>query len=100
MSILGPAGSPGQFEIPLRYAVVQEGPEPKTIVTKLKWFTVVIPPGETNVPFTQIEEQLSFRDAESAATRRLCRLCWLRSRGDEGTGKEETCKEAAGASSA
>jgi hypothetical protein len=58
--ILGPAGGPGQLDVPLRYAVVQEGPEPKTIVTKLRWFTVAIPPGETNVPFMQIEEDLSF----------------------------------------
>jgi hypothetical protein len=28
--ILGPAGVPGQLEIPLRIALVQEGPEPKT----------------------------------------------------------------------
>lgn len=58
--ILGPAGGPGQFEIPLRYAVVQEGPEPKTILTKLRWFTVPIPPGVPHVPFTQIEEDISF----------------------------------------
>ena len=58
--ILGPAGGPGQIEVPLRYAVVQEGPEPKTIVTKLRWFTVAIPPGETSVAFMQIEEELSF----------------------------------------
>src|SRR5262249_4731141 len=27
--VVGPAGGPGQIEVPLRYAVVQEGPEPK-----------------------------------------------------------------------
>lgn len=58
--ILGPAGGPGQMEIPLRYAVVSEGSEPKTITTKLRWFTVVIPPGETNVAYTVVEEDLSF----------------------------------------
>ncbi len=31
--ILGPMGGPGQVGIPLRYAVVREGPQPKTIVT-------------------------------------------------------------------
>src|SRR5256885_5582013 len=32
--LLGPAGGPGQVDVPLRMAVVQEGPNPKTIVSK------------------------------------------------------------------
>src|SRR5262249_23523932 len=35
-AVVGPAGAPGQIDVPLRYAVVREGVEPKTIVTKLK----------------------------------------------------------------
>lgn len=58
--IVGPAGAPTQAEIPLRFAVVREGPEPKTIVSKLRWFKVDIPPGAANVEFTQIEDDLSF----------------------------------------
>jgi hypothetical protein len=58
--ILGPAGGPGQLDVPLRYAVVQEGTEPKTIVTKLQRTSVTIPPDQTNVMFTLIEEDLSF----------------------------------------
>ena len=58
--VLGPAGGPGQIDVPIRYAVVQEGPEPKTILTKVHWQPITIPPGETNVPFTQVEEDLSF----------------------------------------
>jgi hypothetical protein len=58
--ILGPAGGPGQFDVPLRFAVVQEGPEPKTFVTKLRWIKVDVPPGQTNVLFTVIEDELSF----------------------------------------
>ena len=58
--ILGPAGVPGQVEVPLRVAVVREGPDPKTILSKLHWFSVTVPPGETNVLFTQIEDDLSF----------------------------------------
>jgi hypothetical protein len=58
--ILGPAGVPGQIEVPVRLAVVHEGPEPKTIVTKLNRVAVTIPPGDGNVPFTMIEEDLSF----------------------------------------
>src|SRR5947207_2354550 len=32
--LLGPAGGPGQIDVPLRMAVVQEGPNPKAIVSK------------------------------------------------------------------
>jgi hypothetical protein len=58
--ILGPAGGPGSFELPLRLAVVHEGPEPKTIHTKLVRIPVTIQPGDLNVPFTYIEEDLTF----------------------------------------
>jgi hypothetical protein len=58
--VLGPAGGPGQIDVPVRYAVVEEGPDPKTIVTKVHWQSITISPGETNVPFTQVEEELSF----------------------------------------
>jgi hypothetical protein len=58
--VLGPAGASGQVDIPLRYAVVQEGPQPKTIVTKFKRIAANLPPGETNVPFSDVEENLSF----------------------------------------
>jgi hypothetical protein len=58
--VVGPAGAPAQAEVPLRYAVVREGVEPKTIVTKFRRFPVPIPPGNTNVMFTDIEEDLSF----------------------------------------
>ena len=58
--IIGPAGGPGQIEIPLRYALVQEGPEPKTIMTKLYRFPVTIGDGQTSAPFLQIEEDLAF----------------------------------------
>jgi hypothetical protein len=58
--ILGPAGGPGQIDIPLRYAVIQEGPEPKTILTKLNRFSVAISEGQTNAPFLQVEEDLTF----------------------------------------
>jgi hypothetical protein len=58
--ILGPAGAPGQIEVPVRLAVVHEGPEPKTIITKLNRVAVTIPPGDGNVSFTMIEEDLSF----------------------------------------
>jgi hypothetical protein len=58
--VLGPAGTPGQIDVPMRFAVVHEGPEPKTIVTKLQRIQVVVPEGAPNVAFTLIEEELSF----------------------------------------
>jgi hypothetical protein len=59
-AIAGPAGAPSQFDVPLRYAVVREGVEPKTIVTKFRRIPTVMPPGAGNVVFTDIEEDLSF----------------------------------------
>src|SRR6266481_6461852 len=58
--ILGPMGSPGQVDVPLRYAVVREGPQPKTVATKFKRLAVTVPPGQTHVQFVDIEEGLSF----------------------------------------
>jgi hypothetical protein len=58
--ILGPTGGPGQIDVPMRLAVVQEGVEPKTIWTKFYRVSVTVPPGQTNVPFVQIEENLTF----------------------------------------
>ena len=57
--VIGPNGGPGQIDIPLRYALVHEGPEPKTILTKLYRFPVTIGPGQTGVAFTHIEEDLT-----------------------------------------
>jgi hypothetical protein len=58
--VVGPAGGPGQLDIPLRVAVVHQGPEPKTILTRLQRVPVVVAEGQTNVPFTHIEEGLTF----------------------------------------
>jgi hypothetical protein len=58
--ILGPFGTPGSVDIPLRYAVVREGPEPKVVITKFKRTGATIPAGETHVQFIDVEEGLSF----------------------------------------
>jgi hypothetical protein len=58
--ILGPAGGPGKLDVPLRYAVVHEGPEPKTIMTKFYKVPVTIANGQTNVAFTHIDEDIAF----------------------------------------
>jgi hypothetical protein len=58
--ILGPAGVPGQVEVPMRLALVREGIEPRTIWTKLYRVPVMLPPGQSNVPFVQVEEDMTF----------------------------------------
>ena len=57
--VLGPAGSPGVVEIPLRYALVQEGPQPKTLYTKLYKFPVTVAEGQPNLAFTHLEEAMT-----------------------------------------
>jgi hypothetical protein len=57
-AIAGPAGAPGQVSAPIRYAVVQQGIQPKTIVTKFRRVPVEMSGG--NTVFTDIEEDLSF----------------------------------------
>jgi hypothetical protein len=56
--ILGPAGAPGDFTVPLRYALVQEGLQPKTIWTQFYAVPVSVPPGSSNVPWTHIQEDM------------------------------------------
>jgi hypothetical protein len=58
--ILGPMGGPGQVDIPLRYAVVREGAQPKVIVTKFKRLPVIVAPDQTHVQFVDIEEGIAF----------------------------------------
>jgi hypothetical protein len=58
--VTGPAGGPGPVDVPLRYAVVQEGPNPKTITTKFKRVGAAIPPDQSNTVFSDVEENLSF----------------------------------------
>jgi hypothetical protein len=58
--IVGPAGGPGQIDLPLRYAVVREGVAPRTIATKFKRVPADVPPGQSNVVFSDVEEDLSF----------------------------------------
>jgi hypothetical protein len=43
--IVGPAGGPGDTQLPLRYALVREGVEPKTLWSRLYVVPVTIAPG-------------------------------------------------------
>ena len=58
--LVGPAGGPGQLDVPLRYAVVKEGPEPKTVVSKFSKIQVAIPEGRPNVLFTHVDSDIAF----------------------------------------
>lgn len=59
--VIGPAGGPGQVDVPLRVAVVQETPGgTRPITTKFIRIPVSVGPNDGNVPFTHIEEALSF----------------------------------------
>jgi hypothetical protein len=57
--VVGPAGSPGTINVPLRYALVREGLEPKTLWTKLFMVPVSIPPGQLNLPWIHVEEEMT-----------------------------------------
>jgi hypothetical protein len=57
--VVGPAGAPSQITVPLRYALVREGDEQKTIWTKLFMVPITIPDGQLNVPFMHVEEEMT-----------------------------------------
>jgi hypothetical protein len=65
--VVGPAGGPGQVEVPLRIAVV-EAPTAgsKTVVTRLIRIPVTVG-NDDSTPFTHIEEGLAFPLPVSAA---------------------------------
>jgi hypothetical protein len=58
--IVGPVGAPGKVDVPLRLAVVREGPLPATILNKTYTVPVTIEPGASNVPFVQVDDTVSF----------------------------------------
>jgi len=57
---VGPVGGPGQVDIPLRFAVVRESAEARTIATKFTRVSAEVPPGQANAVFSDVEESLSF----------------------------------------
>jgi len=59
--VLGPAGGPGQVNVPLRLAVVDEKPaSSQVIVTRFILVPVTVQSSDDNPVFTHIEEGLSF----------------------------------------
>ena len=58
--ITGPAGGPGEVNVPLRIAVVQEGVNPKPIASKFARVPVTIASDNDRVTFTHVESDISF----------------------------------------
>lgn len=58
--LLGDAGSPGTVNLPIRVAVVEEGPTPRTVTTRMFNVPVTIPPGENQATFTVVEDTVTF----------------------------------------
>ncbi|MFG1351701.1 hypothetical protein [Xanthobacter autotrophicus] len=58
--LMGEKGGPGQVKVPIRIAVVQEGPTPKTITTKFFNVAVDLPADPGHAAFTVVEEQIAF----------------------------------------
>jgi hypothetical protein len=58
--ITGPAGAPGNVEVPLRVAVMQGGLTPKTIVSNFGKETVTIASESDRVNFVHIDDAVTF----------------------------------------
>ena len=58
--ITGPAGGPGTVDVPLRLAVVQEGVNPKTIMSRFATVQVVVTSAVDRVPFVHVDPEISF----------------------------------------
>ena len=65
--ITGPAGAPGMVDVPLRLAVVQEGINPKTILSRFAREQVTITNAVDRVTFTHIDPEISFPMPQPAA---------------------------------
>lgn len=64
--ILGPQGTPGTVNVPIRYAVVFDGVPARTVMTKLERITVNVPEGESNVLFSHVVDGLEFAMPKAA----------------------------------
>lgn len=65
--VVGPAGGPGEINVPIRLAVVKEGIEPKTIITKLYRFPVTVAADAGRANFTHVADDLAFPVPANAA---------------------------------
>jgi len=58
--ITGPAGGAGTVNVPIRLAVVQEGVNPKTILSRFASVQVVVEGAVDRVPFVHVDPEISF----------------------------------------
>ena len=58
--ITGPAGGPGTVDAPLRIALVQEGVNPKPIVSRFASIPVTVTSDNDRVTFTHVESDITF----------------------------------------
>ncbi|MFG1346077.1 hypothetical protein V5F59_14375 [Xanthobacter autotrophicus DSM 431] len=58
--LTGEKGTPGAVKVPIRVAVVQEGPTPRTVTTKFFFVQVNVPADPGHAAFTAVEDQISF----------------------------------------
>lgn len=58
--ITGPAGEPGTVDVPLRIAVVHEGPNLKTVVSKFARVPVTVNNAIDRVTFAHVDSEISF----------------------------------------
>ena len=58
--ITGPAGGAGTVDVPIRLAVVQEGVNPKTILSRFASVHVVVEGAVDRVPFVHVDPEISF----------------------------------------
>jgi hypothetical protein len=58
--ITGPAGAPGDISVPLRMAVVHEGVNPKTVLSKLYRVPVTVAATVDRVTFTEVDPEVAF----------------------------------------
>jgi hypothetical protein len=58
--LVGPKGGPGNVNVPLRIALVAEGPTPRPIWSKFYSVPVSVPPNASQAIFSQVEDDLTF----------------------------------------
>ena len=59
--LVGPKGGPGAVSVPVRIAVIHEGPQPRTLWTKFYSIPVTIGQGTTQAAFAQVEDDVTFQ---------------------------------------
>jgi hypothetical protein len=58
--LVGPEGGPGKVDVPVRMALVAEGPQPKPIWSKFYSVAVEVPPNASQSVFSIVEDDLTF----------------------------------------